>query len=52
MWFVYNCLSAGDYNYQNFGTDKWSRHVKKSFPSLAHAVPEAGHRSIAQVHSV
>ena len=34
MWFVYNCLSAGDYNYKTFGTDKWSRHVKKAFRAL------------------
>ncbi|AXE38782.1 2-hydroxyisocaproyl-CoA dehydratase activator [Acidipropionibacterium virtanenii] len=34
MWFVYNCLSSGDYNYQTFGTDKWGRHIKKAFRSL------------------
>lgn len=34
MWFVYNCLSSGDYNYKTFGTDKWSRHVKKAFRAL------------------
>ncbi|AFV89595.1 CoA-substrate-specific enzyme activase [Acidipropionibacterium acidipropionici ATCC 4875] len=34
MWFVYNCLSSGDYNYQTFGTDKWDRHIKKAFRSL------------------
>lgn len=34
MWFVYNCLSAGDYNYQTFGTEKWGRHLKKAFRGL------------------
>ncbi|QCV88921.1 activase [Acidipropionibacterium jensenii] len=34
MWFVYNCLSSGDYNYKTFGTDKWGRHIKKAFRAL------------------
>lgn len=34
MWFVLNGLSSGDYNYRTFGTEKWSRHLKKGFRAL------------------
>ncbi len=34
MWFVHNCLAAGDYNWATFGTDKWGRHVKHAFLAL------------------